>query len=144
MDHLLLPNSIYQHISSTIGTQPVETGGIFSVKGNTITDFYFDADATTTSRCYTPNSERITEQVNRWLQESGKTLGGFIHSHPASLKTLSCMDIRAAMATMVLNQILSLYMAIVCQGQIYFYKIIHHPEKDIPVVESCSYEITDE
>jgi hypothetical protein len=78
MDHLLLPNSIYQHISSTIGALPVETGGIFSVKGNTITDFYFDADAATTSHCYTPNSDRITEQVNRWLQESGKTLGGLV------------------------------------------------------------------
>ena len=144
MDHLLLPNSIYQHISSTIGALPVETGGIFSVKGNTITDFYFDTDAATTPHCYTPNSDRITEQVNRWLQESGKTLGGFIHSHPVTLKTLSCMDIRAAMATMMLNRMSSLYMAIVCQGQIYFYKIIHHPEKDIPVVEACSYEITDE
>lgn len=144
MDHLLLPKSIYDQIANTIGSLPVETGGIFSVRGNTITDFYFDTDAATTAHCYTPNSDRITEQVNRWFRESGKALGGFIHSHPSSLKALSCMDIRAAMATIVLNQLSFLYMAIVCQGQLYFYKVLHHPQKDIPVVESCSYEITTE
>lgn len=144
MDHLLLPKNIYQQISETIGALPVETGGVFSVRGNRIVDFFFDADAATTSHCYTPNSDRITEQVNRWLQERGKKLGGFIHSHPASLKTLSCMDIRAAMATMILNRMSSLYMAVVCQGQLYFYKVIHDPRKDIPLVESCSYKITPE
>lgn len=144
MDHLLLPKSVYNQIADTIGTLPVETGGIFSVRGTAITDFYFDAEGATTSHCYTPNSARITEQVNRWLREDGKTLGGFIHSHPPSLKTLSCMDIRAAMATMVLNHLPFLFMATVCQGELFFYKVIRHPEKDIPVVESCSYEITAE
>lgn len=143
MDHLLLPKPIYQQIAKTIGTLPTETGGIFSVKGNTITDFYFDAEATTNSRSYTPNSSRITKQVNCWLRES-KELGGYIHSHPASLTALSCMDVRAAMANMMLNQLPTLFMGIMCQGQLYFYKVIHDPQKDIPVVESCSYEITTE
>ena len=143
MDHLLLPKPVYHQIVKTIGSLPAETGGIFAIMGTSITDFYFDIEASTSQHCYTPNTERITEQVNRWLREDGKSLGGYIHSHPNSLTTLSCMDVRAAMANMLLNHLPVLFMGIMCQNRLYFYKVIHDPQKDIPIVESCSYEITE-
>ena len=140
MDHIQVPQQVYQAILGTIGANPIESGGVLAMKENTITDFYFDIHAGVGSRFYRPSAHLITKQVNTWIAEQ-KQFAGFIHSHPAPYVGLSAMDIVAAEKTMAANQMQTIYMAILCEKSLYFYKIIPQEGKDHPAVQHCTVQI---
>ena len=140
MDHLQISQQVYQEIIDTIGTSPIESGGVLAMKGCTITEFYFDANAGVGNRFYRPSTYQITQQVNQWLRE-GQRFGGFVHSHPAPYIHLSAMDIAAAEKTAIANQLSAVYMAILCEKELYFYKVIPQKGKDHPAVQQCTVQI---
>lgn len=140
MDHLEISQQVYQAIIDTIGASPIESGGVLAMKGRTITEFYFDANAGVGNRFYRPSTCQITKQVNQWLRE-GQTFGGFVHSHPAPYIHLSAMDIVAAEKTAIANQLSAVYMAILCEKELYFYKVIPQKGKDHPAVQQCTVQI---
>lgn len=141
MDQLQIPQHVYQAIIDTVGTSPVESGGVLAMRGCTVTDFYFDAQAGVGNRFYRPSSYQITKQVNQWARE-GQAFGGFVHSHPAPYIHLSAMDIVAAEKTAAANQLPSVYMAILCENVLYFYKVILQEGKDHPAVQQCTVQIS--
>lgn len=131
MNILNIPCHIYDQIMGTIGAAPTESGGIFSInRDNTITKYYFDVLAGTGNRFYRPSAPRITAQVNEWLQESGISFGGYIHSHPAGCTTLSPMDIVAAEMTMYRNGLPFIYMLLLCENRLYCYQLVSQSEQD--------------
>ena len=121
MNQMYIPRSLYREIMTTIGTEPTESGGIFAVKDNTVSDYYFDVEAGTGKRYYQPTALRVEEKVNRWLQE-GKVFG-YIHSHRPGLPQLSFMDLLCAQMNNRCNDLPFIYMAVVCDGQINLYKV---------------------
>lgn len=140
MECIQLPQEINQQIINTIGTAPIESGGVLAMNGKTISDYYFDLHAGVGSRFYRPSFQLITKQVNTWIAE-GKTFAGFIHSHPAPYIHLSAMDIAAAEKTAIVNQLPAVYMAILCENTLYLYKVIPQAEKDCPAVRQCTVQI---
>ncbi len=140
MDRLQISQQVYQAILDTIGILPIESGGVLAMKGHTISDYYFDAHAGVGNRFYRPSTHQITKRVNQWLQE-GLSFGGFIHSHPAPYIHLSAMDIVAAEKTAIANQLPAVFMAILCENTLYFYKVIPQREKDHPSVQQCTIQI---
>lgn len=140
MDHLILPQHIHHTILNSIGAAPCESGGVLAMKENRISDFYYDIHAGVNNCFYIPSVSDITTQVNGWLEE-GMTFCGFIHSHRWPYNHLSAMDIVAAEKTMATNQLNFLYMAIVCEKELYFYKVIRQPGKSQSVLEPCSVQV---
>ncbi len=143
MNTLNIPRCLYDQIMDTIGALPAESGGVFARSGDgTIEKYYFDVHAGTGKRFYIPSAAQITAQVNDWLQESELHFGGYIHSHPPGLTTLSPMDIVAAEMTMYKNGLSCIYMLILCENQLYGYQLTLQPEKEHPLVEPCFIQIT--
>ena len=143
MHTLSIPRSLLLQIMDTIGASPTESGGIFAVNGsNTVEKYYFDVQAGVGKPFYRPSSSQITVQVNRWLQDPQLRFGGYIHSHPAGLTTLSPMDIVAAEMTMYQNRLPCIYMVILCEGKLFGYRLIPQPEKEHALVEPCFIRIT--
>ena len=142
--HILnIPRSLLLQIMDTIGASPTESGGIFAVNGsNTVEKYYFDVQAGTGKKFYRPSPSQITEQVNCWLQEPQLRFGGYIHSHPAGLTTLSPMDIVAAEMTMYCNQLPYIYMLILCENQIFVYRLVPQAEEKHTSVEYWSVRVT--
>jgi len=141
MNHLNIPREILKQIMSTIGTNPVESGGIFAIHGNTISDYYFDAEAGVGNRFYRPSMNTLTAKGTKWIQD-GQTFGGFIHSHRAQYSELSPMDIVTAEMTMSVNNMKSLFMAIICEKKLYLYRVTARPQENTSVVENCEFTIT--
>ena len=141
MNQLRLPRNLYEQIMTTIGVVPTESGGIFSVNENTVSDYYFDVDAGTGKRCYQPTALRVEENVNRWLQE-GKSFG-YIHSHRPGLTQLSPMDLHCAQVNIRCNHLPFLYMGLVVDGKLYFYRVFPACDGE-GKVETCTFEITEE
>lgn len=141
MDTLNLPRHLYDRITDTIGAFPSESGGVFALTGDNLAKYYFDADAGTGNRFYRPSAAQITARVNEWLREPGLCFGGYIHSHPAGHTTLSPMDIVAAEMTLYQNHLSSLYMLLLCEEQLYGYRITSRPEEEHPAVEPCAIRI---
>lgn len=142
--HILnVPQSLFQQIMDTIGTSPTESGGIFAVNGsNTIEKYYFDVQAGVGKSFYRPSSSQITVQVNRWLQDPQLRFGGYIHSHPAGLTALSPMDIVAAEMTMYRNRLPYIYMLILCEKQLFLYRLVTKIEEKHASVEHWSVRVT--
>ena len=142
MEELLLPRSIHRRILDTIGSVPAEAGGVLALRGNTVADYYYDHSADSGRRFYKPNASRITRQANLWLAQ-GLSFGGFIHSHPPRKPSLSAMDLVAAQQTMYANCLPQLYMAILCQGELYFYRVRRSPGENLAISEACPFRITE-
>lgn len=140
MNHLKIPCHIYQDIMDSIGSVPAESGGVLAMQGNVISDYYFDMNAGTGNRFYRPSAELITKHVNAWIHE-GKSFAGFVHSHPYPYVQLSAMDIVAAEKTLLVNQMQSMYMAILCHKKLYFYRVFYPEGQKQSVVEPCTVEI---
>lgn len=139
-EQLRIPADIYQQIMDTIGALPAESGGVFSLNGCTAAGFYFDPASGSGKRFYQPTSGRITGIVNGWLA-AGQQFGGFIHSHRPFHTRLSPMDVVTAERTMAMNGLKVLYMGIVCQGTLYFYRLTAVPGEDHAALEACGYTI---
>lgn len=143
MNTLNIPGHVLEQIFATIGAAPSESGGIFAVSDENIVEkYYFDVHAGTGNRFYRPSAVHISEQVNDWLRKPGLRFGGYIHSHPAGLTTLSPMDIVAAEMNMYRNRLPWIYMLILCENRLYGYHITVQPEEVHASVESCSIRIT--
>lgn len=137
MIQLKIPQRIYQEIMETIGRAAIEAGGVLAMEGNTISDYYFDQAAHVGSRFYRPSAELISKYVTTWLQE-GKCFCGFIHSHAYPYTQLSACDIVAAERIMLANKLRSIYMAVLCNGTLYFYKVFYPERQKHAVIELCS------
>ena len=71
--------TVINKIESTIGKEPIESGGIIGGNNNTITHFYFD-NANNRSD-YVPNVGLLNEVIVLWSKEDVE-LYGVVHSHP--------------------------------------------------------------
>ncbi len=144
MHELNLPRPLWQRILDTIGSEPVESGGVFALEGNnTVARYYFDIHAGSGSRFYRPSAHRLTAQVNQWLQSPDISFGGFIHSHPPGNTSLSPMDMVAAEMTMAANQMPRMYMLILCQGELLGYCLTSEQPEGPAAVQPCFIRITD-
>ena len=123
MDPLLIPHDLYRRIMDTIGAVPPEAGGVFSLEGNTMRRFCYDAEAGHGKRFYRPTADTITGTVNRWLRDPAQRFGGFIHSHPPGNPLLSPMDLVCAEMTMRCNDLPWLYMAVLSGGIFSLYRV---------------------
>ncbi len=123
MQTVLINKDVIETIFRTVGTHPVESGGVLALQDNRIADFYFDGAAGCGERWYHPTVCDIETVVDKWVR-SGYQFAGFLHSHPQGTITLSAMDIVAAEQTMISNRMEQIYMGILCDGQLYFYLIV--------------------
>ena len=142
MEKLMLPQPIYRQIMDTIGANPAESGGVFAVRGNAVSEYCFDEEAGIGKRFYRPAAQKITEIVNRWIHE-GHRFGGFIHSHGAGETQLSPMDIVTADRVMLANGLPFVYMAVVCEEALHLYKVTARPDAGRSELEECVFQITD-
>lgn len=138
MDHLKVPYGIYRRILETLDVP--EKGGVLGMKDNTLCHYFFD-EKSRDPRCYRPTVPDVNRQVNLWLQEEGVRFCGFIHSHPPVHKTLSACDLLAAERNLILNRLPYLYMGLLVEGELLFFKIIPRPGEPHSAVEPCSIEI---
>ena len=147
MDKLKLPRHVYEQIMATIGAVPAESGGVFAVSRNDeVRRFYFDVSAGTGMRFYKPTASEIDKIVNQWLHED-QTLrfGGYIHSHPSGTTKLSPMDLVCAEMNIACNRLSSIYMGVVCAGEIYFYQVTAaDPGETHGTLQTCAFEIVED
>ena len=92
---ITIKSHILDEIRQTIGSLPAESGGILGSNdgGRTITHYYFDRTATTTSGTYTPDTDAINKVIEGW-EKNGIQFVGFIHSHPGHHSAPSSEDHR--------------------------------------------------
>lgn len=140
MNHLIIPRRLFQSMMDTIGAYPTESGGAFAISEGAMSDYYFDLEAGVGQRFYRPTTDAITNQAVQWYRSS-QAFGGFIHSHAASYTMLSAMDIVAAEMTMGANNLLSLYMGVICEKRLYLYRVVAPCGQGHSTVESCRFTI---
>jgi len=91
----ILPQ-VCEEIKAFIGLHPAERGGILGRnEQGIITRFIADPGAITDATTYTPNVERINQEIQKWKSE-GISFAGFIHSHPPGVMHLSSADVSYA------------------------------------------------
>lgn len=90
-----IAHNVCKNIMLTIGTRPVESGGILlgPVGTNDVTDFFFDNGGNCTEATYSPDCVTLRQKMkDEWLP-AGIDMKGFVHSHPESLDRLSAGDL---------------------------------------------------
>ena len=92
---LKIVSSVWEQIHRTLGTLPPEQGGILGGTLDTVTTFFFDADARRDSAHYYPSAKQLNVVLNDWYQEGTQFLG-IIHSHQFGDMRLSPRDIDVA------------------------------------------------
>lgn len=89
-----ISNSVLNEIKSTLSFP--EMGGILgSTTNKIITAYYHDITGSTTATNYTPDINALNCVIRQWYIR-GIDFIGFVHSHSASKKNLSLVDIRYA------------------------------------------------
>jgi len=128
--------SVIDKIKSTIGQEPIESGGIIGGKDNTITHFCFD-NANNHSD-YVPNVELMNKVIEEWANED-VMLYGVIHSHPFYSPKPSKEDLRYALKLKENNPFLDpiIFPILIRNKQeeieVYFYQLIDNDFKQIEV-----------
>lgn len=92
---LKIVSSVWEQIHRTLGTLPPEQGGILGGTLDTVTTFFFDADARRDSAHYYPSAKQLNVVLNDWYQEGTQFLG-IIHSHQFGDMRLSPRDVAVA------------------------------------------------
>ena len=92
---LKIVSSVWEQIHRTLGTLPPEQGGILGGTLDTVTTFFFDADARRDSAHYYPSAKQLNDVLKDWYQEGTQFLG-IIHSHQFGDMRLSPRDIDVA------------------------------------------------
>lgn len=115
---------VYDEIMKTIGSILPETGGILGMKGNIISNFYYDENVSGKDNAYVPDFVRINDVLHIWHQ-SDIEFAGIIHSHPSDMRQLSYADVRYAVQIMNENDISELYFPLVMPDtkELLFYKV---------------------
>lgn len=82
-------------IMCTIGGRRPETGGILlgPIRGDEVTDFYFDATAACSGATYTPDYLTLRRKMQEEWIPAGVDMKGFVHSHPGGFDRLSLGDL---------------------------------------------------
>jgi proteasome lid subunit RPN8/RPN11 len=100
-----MTETVFRKILNTVGTLPVEQGGLLgsSDKGQTISYYHFDECAAVTASEYSPN----VDVLNRYVLPDWKARGieavGFVHSHPRGVTRPSNGDETYAAAILASN-----------------------------------------
>jgi proteasome lid subunit RPN8/RPN11 len=100
-----MTETVFRKILNTVGTLPVEQGGLLgsSDKGQTISHYHFDECAAVTASEYSPN----VDVLNRYVLPDWKARGieavGFVHSHPRGVTRPSNGDETYAAAILTSN-----------------------------------------
>lgn len=92
---LRMTAEVFDHIRSTIGIIPAESGGILGGNRETgeVTRFYYDWDADDQGHShYTPNTEAINEVIKLQWRPQGIDFLGSIHSHSKGVTSPSAGD----------------------------------------------------
>lgn len=92
---LKIVSSVWEQIHRTLGTLPPEQGGILGGTLDTVTTFFFDADARRDSAHYYPSAKQLNDVLKDWYPEGTQFLG-IIHSHQFGDMRLSPRDIDVA------------------------------------------------
>lgn len=93
-----ISEDVLQEIVRTIGSRPPETGGLLG--GNRelqqVTHFMFDESASTSGATYSPNTDIINSTLEKWDEDGGHRIIGFVHSHPGMYDKPSPGDVHYA------------------------------------------------
>lgn len=78
-----IKKAVFDDIQQKIGRYKPELGGMLggNRKDRTITHFFFDAKADTSSVTYSPDTKTLNAVVKEW-NDAGIDLIGMVHSHP--------------------------------------------------------------
>lgn len=89
--NMVIFQSAYDEIMSTVGSRLPESGGILlgSREDFTVQKFVHDANGRTSGGAYDPDMDFINGTIKREWKENGLALLGFIHSHPRGVSRLS-------------------------------------------------------
>ncbi len=80
-----IKKAVFDEIHQKIGRHKPELGGMLggSRKDRTISHFFFDAKADTSSVTYSPDAKTLNDVVKEW-NDAGIDLIGMVHSHPGN------------------------------------------------------------
>ena len=86
---------MYNEIIKKLGTSKPELGGMLGWTEDqlVIDHFVFDEKAKVTTVEYNPDVDFLNEILHNEWDKNSIYLGGFVHSHPGSLGTLSYPDV---------------------------------------------------
>ena len=89
-----ITKEVLKQIKETVGRLQPEHGGILgATTDGTISEYYFDADGTSTPTGYVPNVSMINDVLtNDWMPR-GILMVGIVHSHANGVNTPSCVDV---------------------------------------------------
>jgi len=128
--------SVYQQIIRDIGSRPPELGGILLGPADELlaTHFVFDETGRGSSTSWTFGHTRINEILRQYVPLK-LHMRGFVHSHPASVTSLSSQDVndfRKPFANAKNEDLTEVWAPIVVGGRIYPYLL--YPDKPQPVL----------
>lgn len=80
-----ISSSVLDEIVASIAALPPESGGLLGGdrEQQRITRYLFDRSAGTSGATYSPNTDVINDTLDKWDDEDGDKIIGFIHSHPS-------------------------------------------------------------
>lgn len=123
MNKIQITQEVINQIQKTIGTYPIETGGIIGGSDTCITHFCFDDHNSENS--YVPNVSFLNEAIKKWANENVEFLG-IIHSHPSFSTGPSLEDLKYAVNLKRKNPFLNrLFFPIVIDNKIVFYELLN-------------------
>ena len=104
MNKIYITIEVIRQIKETIGTYPIESGGIIGGSDTCITHFCFDASSKENE--YTPNVSFLNGKIKEWADNDVSFLG-IIHSHPSFSTSHSKEDLDYAIKLKEKNPFLS-------------------------------------
>lgn len=121
MNKIQITQEVINQIQKTIGTYPIETGGIIGGSDTCINHFCFDDHKSENS--YVPNVSFLNEIITEWASEDVEFLG-IIHSHPDFSSGPSLEDLQYAVELKKRNPFINrLFFPIVIDHKIHFYEL---------------------
>ena len=143
---LKISNNVYHEIIASLGTAPIESGGVLGAKSDGIvTKYYFDKSGMSSPQGYSPDVSAINSVLSKDWMPQGIYMTGIIHSHNSGNKYPSCMDIGyGARILGALDTVTEFYIPIFTleneTPNIACYKICYS-ENNIPICVPCKLEI---
>lgn len=134
-----LTRDAYDQLASTVGTLPAESGAAIGGPWNQpalISRVWFDRQAGSGNRFYTPSTRELEATVAQWNQQNC-CFRGIVHSHLES-SVLSPTDVESGALFLKANGLSHILLGVFHEETLSMYRLSASPDGQAPTLEPLS------